>query len=77
MGGQGTLSENRGKTHGCCLQIALTCCSSGCSDPSFARLGQMIMEYENPLRKLMEEFGPHTKVSCYSRDQMKLGSVSV
>ncbi|XP_066472263.1 nck-associated protein 1-like [Tiliqua scincoides] len=34
----------------------------GNSDPSFPRLGQMILEYENPLRKLMEEFGPHTKV---------------
>lgn len=34
----------------------------GSSDPSFPRLGQMILEYENPLRKLMEEFGPHTKV---------------
>ncbi|KAL8164072.1 UNVERIFIED_CONTAM: Nck-associated protein 1-like [Gekko kuhli] len=34
----------------------------GTSDPSFPRLGQMILEYENPLRKLMEEFGPHTKV---------------
>ncbi|KAJ6644723.1 hypothetical protein lerEdw1_013617 [Lerista edwardsae] len=34
----------------------------GTSDSSFPRLGQMILEYENPLRKLMEEFGPHTKV---------------
>ncbi|XP_060108145.1 nck-associated protein 1-like [Heteronotia binoei] len=33
----------------------------GTSDSSFPRLGQMILEYENPLRKLMEEFGPHTK----------------
>uniref|UniRef100_A0ACB8EMK3 Uncharacterized protein n=1 Tax=Sphaerodactylus townsendi TaxID=933632 RepID=A0ACB8EMK3_9SAUR len=33
----------------------------GTSDSSFPRLGQMIVEYENPLRKLMEEFGPHTK----------------
>ncbi|XP_062975325.1 nck-associated protein 1-like [Elgaria multicarinata webbii] len=33
----------------------------GTSDASFPRLGQMILEYENPLRKLMEEFGPHTK----------------
>uniref|UniRef100_A0A670YTP2 NCK associated protein 1 like n=1 Tax=Pseudonaja textilis TaxID=8673 RepID=A0A670YTP2_PSETE len=35
----------------------------GISDSSFRRLGQMIIEYENPLRKLLEEFGPHTKVS--------------
>ncbi|KAF7240309.1 Nck-associated protein 1-like [Varanus komodoensis] len=33
----------------------------GNSDASFPRLGQMILEYEHPLRKLMEEFGPHTK----------------
>lgn len=32
------------------------------SDPSFARLGQMLLEYEHPLKKLTEEFGPHTKV---------------
>ncbi|XP_077185377.1 nck-associated protein 1-like [Paroedura picta] len=40
------------------------CCHEmihGTSDPSFPRLGQMILEYENPLRKLMEEFGPHTR----------------
>ncbi|XP_069826350.1 nck-associated protein 1-like isoform X2 [Dendropsophus ebraccatus] len=33
----------------------------GQSDPSFARLGQMILEYDNPLKKLSEEFGPHTR----------------
>ena len=32
------------------------------SDPSFARLGQMVLEYDHPLKKLTEEFGPHTKV---------------
>uniref|UniRef100_A0A8B9CM25 NCK associated protein 1 like n=1 Tax=Anser brachyrhynchus TaxID=132585 RepID=A0A8B9CM25_9AVES len=36
--------------------------SHGASDPSFARLGQMLLEYEHPLKKLTEEFGPHTKV---------------
>ncbi|KFO79223.1 Nck-associated protein 1-like, partial [Cuculus canorus] len=35
--------------------------SHGSSDPSFARLGQMVLEYDHPLKKLMEEFGPHTK----------------
>ncbi|NXL68851.1 NCKPL protein, partial [Chordeiles acutipennis] len=35
--------------------------SHGTSDPSFARLGQMVLEYEHPLKKLTEEFGPHTK----------------
>lgn len=31
-------------------------------DPSFPRLGQMIMDYETPLRKLNEEFVPHAKL---------------
>uniref|UniRef100_A0AAY5F1Z8 NCK associated protein 1 like n=1 Tax=Electrophorus electricus TaxID=8005 RepID=A0AAY5F1Z8_ELEEL len=35
--------------------------SNGSSDPSYPRLGQMILEYEHPLKKLTEEFGPHTK----------------
>ncbi|XP_017695469.1 PREDICTED: nck-associated protein 1-like, partial [Lepidothrix coronata] len=30
-------------------------------DPGFPRLGQMVLEYEHPLKKLLEEFGPHTK----------------
>ncbi|KAF4010165.1 hypothetical protein G4228_001643 [Cervus hanglu yarkandensis] len=33
----------------------------GHSDSSFARLGQMVLEYDHPLKKLTEEFGPHTK----------------
>ncbi|KAI4902816.1 hypothetical protein NFI96_006254 [Prochilodus magdalenae] len=35
--------------------------SNGSSDPAYPRLGQMIVEYEHPLKKLSEEFGPHTK----------------
>ncbi|KAB1269668.1 Nck-associated protein 1-like [Camelus dromedarius] len=35
----------------------------GHGDPSFARLGQMVLEYDHPLKKLTEEFGPHTKAS--------------
>ncbi|XP_063868003.1 membrane-associated protein Hem-like isoform X2 [Scylla paramamosain] len=31
-------------------------------DPSFPRLGQMIMDYETPLKKLNEEFSPHAKL---------------
>ncbi|KAG8129668.1 hypothetical protein E2320_016351 [Naja naja] len=38
----------------------------GTSDASFRRLGQMIIEYENPLRKLLEEFGPHTKTVSHA-----------
>lgn len=33
------------------------------SDPSFPRLSQMVLEYDHPLKKLTEEFGPHTKAS--------------
>lgn len=36
--------------------------STGSSDPSFPRLAQMLLEYEHPLKKLVEEFVPHTKV---------------
>ncbi|KAK1900779.1 Nck-associated protein 1-like [Dissostichus eleginoides] len=35
--------------------------TNGSSDPSYPRLGQMFVEYEHPLKKLTEEFGPHTK----------------
>uniref|UniRef100_A0AAY4EQI0 Nck-associated protein 1-like n=1 Tax=Denticeps clupeoides TaxID=299321 RepID=A0AAY4EQI0_9TELE len=37
--------------------------SNGNSEPSYPRLGQMFLEYEQPLKKLTEEFGPHTKVN--------------
>lgn len=32
------------------------------SDLSFPRLGQMIMDYDPPLKKLSEEFVPHAKL---------------
>ncbi|CAB0009496.1 unnamed protein product [Nesidiocoris tenuis] len=32
------------------------------SDPSFPRLGLLIMEYDPPLKKLSEEFVPHSKL---------------
>ncbi|XP_058023361.1 nck-associated protein 1-like isoform X2 [Ahaetulla prasina] len=41
-------------------------CLSDFSEASFRRLGQMIIEYENPLRKLLEEFGPHTKTVSHA-----------
>lgn len=34
------------------------------SDREYPRLGQMIVDYENPLKKMMEEFVPHSKVSA-------------
>ncbi|XP_030822842.1 nck-associated protein 1-like [Camarhynchus parvulus] len=38
--------------------------SHGASEPGFPRLAQMVLEYEHPLKKLPEEFGPHTKMAC-------------
>ncbi|XP_029006069.1 nck-associated protein 1-like [Betta splendens] len=35
--------------------------TNGSSDPSYPRLGQMLVEYEHPWKKLAEEFGPHTR----------------
>lgn len=32
-------------------------------DPSFPRLGQMIVDYEIPMKKLSDDFVPHSKVS--------------
>lgn len=34
----------------------------GHSDNSFPRLGQLIVEYDPPLKKLADEFVPHSKV---------------
>lgn len=34
----------------------------GHTDTSFPRLGQMIIDYEQPLKKLSEEFVPHSKL---------------
>uniref|UniRef100_A0A8C6US03 Nck-associated protein 1 n=1 Tax=Neogobius melanostomus TaxID=47308 RepID=A0A8C6US03_9GOBI len=33
----------------------------GASDREYPRLGQLIVDYENPLKKMMEEFVPHGK----------------
>ncbi|XP_068027397.1 LOW QUALITY PROTEIN: nck-associated protein 1-like, partial [Melanerpes formicivorus] len=35
--------------------------SHGTSDPGFARLAQLVLDYDHPLKKLTEEFGPHTE----------------
>ncbi|KFO21299.1 Nck-associated protein 1-like [Fukomys damarensis] len=43
----------------------------GHSDPSFARLGQMVLEYDHPLKKLTEEFGPHTKARNQGAEQWR------
>ena len=34
----------------------------GQGDPSFPRLGQMIVDYETPMKKLAEDFVPHSKL---------------
>lgn len=35
------------------------------SEASFPRLGQMIIDYENPLKKLNEDLGPLNRVINY------------
>ncbi|NWS42437.1 NCKP1 protein, partial [Probosciger aterrimus] len=42
----------------------------GASDREYPRLGQMIVDYENPLKKMMEEFVPHSKVYALISLQM-------
>jgi NCK-associated protein 1 len=34
----------------------------GASEPGFPRLGQMIIDYDTPMKKLSEEFVPHSKL---------------
>ena len=34
----------------------------GSGDPAFPRLGQMIVDYDPPLKKMCEEFVPHAKL---------------
>ncbi|XP_048474950.1 nck-associated protein 1-like [Rhincodon typus] len=36
--------------------------SNGSSEPSFPRLGQMLLDYDHPLKKLTEEFTPHWRL---------------
>jgi len=36
--------------------------NQGSEDTSFPRLGQMILEYDPPLKKLSEEFAPHSRL---------------
>ncbi|XP_069765666.1 nck-associated protein 1-like isoform X2 [Narcine bancroftii] len=36
--------------------------SNGTSDMSYSRLGQMLVDYDHPLKKLTEEFEPHWKL---------------
>ena len=37
------------------------------SDPSFPRLGQMVIDYDPPHKKLSEEFLPHTRTLTHGR----------
>uniref|UniRef100_A0A4W3GNM2 Nck-associated protein 1-like n=1 Tax=Callorhinchus milii TaxID=7868 RepID=A0A4W3GNM2_CALMI len=36
--------------------------SNGASESNYLRLGQMLQEYDHPLKKLTEDFAPHSKV---------------
>jgi NCK-associated protein 1 len=42
--------------------IGVLCIDFICSEESFPRLGQMIVDYDPPVKKLAEEFIPHSKV---------------
>jgi hypothetical protein len=48
----------------CSFESELMVCFSAelCSDSSYPRLSQMLIEYEQPWKKLHEDFGPHTRV---------------
>ena len=39
------------------------------SESGFPRLGQMILDYENPLKKLMEEFTTHAQVTSMNCEE--------
>lgn len=45
----------------------------GAGDPAFPRLGQLIVEYESPLKKLSEEFVPHSR--ALTRALMSLAAI--
>ncbi len=45
----------------------------GAGDPAFPRLGQLIVDYESPLKKLSEEFVPHARV--LTRALMSLAAI--
>ena len=45
---------------------------NGQGDPSFPRLGQMIVDYDVPMKKLAEDFVPHSKVCILSNNFLKL-----
>jgi len=34
-------------------------------DGNYQRLSQLIMDYENPLKKLVEDFGAHSRVCVF------------
>ncbi|XP_055329481.1 membrane-associated protein Hem-like isoform X2 [Paramacrobiotus metropolitanus] len=44
------------------LYTAVNELANGVSEPSFPRLGQMILDYESPLKKLCEDFVPHNRI---------------
>lgn len=38
---------------------------NGQNEPTFPRLGQLIIDYENPLKKLTEDLGPLNRVNIF------------
>ena len=45
----------------------------GSGDPSFPRLGQMIVDYDPPLKKMCEEFVPHAKLVVQALLSLQVG----
>jgi NCK-associated protein 1 len=42
---------------------------TGQGDLSFPRLGQLIVDYESPMKKLTDDFVPHSKVGRFFYSQ--------
>ena len=48
----------------------------GSGDPAFPRLGQMIVDYDPPLKKMCEEFVPHAKLVVQALLSLQVGRVA-
>ena len=50
---------------------------SGQSDAAFPRLGQMILDYDPPLKKLADDFSPHARVRTTNITEFRAQSSTV
>ena len=66
--GGGTMGAvSRGGCYGCWEGVEGVVHFAPCRDPSFPRLGQMLMEYDHALRKMAEDFIPLSKVHTHAQ----------